>query len=86
MEEALDTFSADKFDCDILANTHDSYMSQARLGQEMRAAKVMKFFIEQWMVSPIDGAKFQMKSEVQVGGNWSPAKESNPDGLKEIKL
>jgi len=27
-----------------------------------------------------------MRSEAQAGYNWSPAKETNPNGLKEVRV
>lgn len=71
---------------DLLAQTHDSYMCQCPIGEEVECALAMKKFIEQEFTSPIDGAKFSMKSEAQCGMNWSPAKKDNPNGLKEMKL
>lgn len=71
---------------DILANTHDSYLLQCPDNEIVECAKKAKEFIEQWFMSPIDGVRFQMKSEAQSGGNWSPFKQDkNPDGLQEIK-
>jgi len=76
----------EKMDWDILANTHDSYLVQCPIGEELACSIKMKEFIEQEFTSPIDGVKFQMRSEAQAGFNWSPAKkDKNPDGLKEIK-
>jgi len=71
---------------DILANTHDSYLLQCPVEEELDCAKQASRFMEQSFTSPIDGAPFSMKSEVQTGYNWSPAKKDNPDGLKTIKV
>lgn len=86
VEEALDRWTANELDCDILANTHDSYMSQTEIGTEQRVGGVKQFFINQTFTSPVDGVQFTMKSEAQAGYNWSPAKkDKNLEGLKEIK-
>jgi hypothetical protein len=77
---------------DLLANTHDSYLLQCRLQDEVECAKRSKEFIEQSFKSPIDGVEFQMGSETQSGFNWAPAKRDkdgkftkNPLGLREVK-
>jgi DNA polymerase I-like protein with 3'-5' exonuclease and polymerase domains len=70
----------------LLANTHDSYMIQCPEDEATECGTKAAEFMQQEFLSPIDGAKFQMKSEVQVGYNWSPAKESNPLGLRTIKI
>lgn len=71
---------------DLLANTHDSYMCQCPIGEEVECAKVMQSFINQEFTSPFDGTKFTMKSEAVAGYNWSPYhKEKNPKGLKELE-
>jgi hypothetical protein len=72
-------------DWDLLGNCHDSYLAQCPIGEEKELATIMTQFICQDLTSPW-GDKFKMKSESQVGANWSPKKESNPDGLVEIKL
>jgi len=28
---------------------------------------------------------FTMKSEIQIGRNWKPASDKNPEGMKECK-
>lgn len=71
---------------DLLANTHDSYLLQCPLMDMRDCALKAKEFMEQEFVSPIDGAKFRMRSEAQAGFNWSPAKkDKNVIGLREIK-
>ena len=76
-----------KLDWDILADTHDSYLVQCPENEAITCAKLMKEFIEIEMTSPVDGAKFKMKSEASIGKNWSGYKENtNPEGLKEVKL
>jgi len=79
-------------DWSLLANTHDSYLLQCPLSDEMECAAKAKEFIEQRFRSPIDGVEFQMGSETQSGFNWAPAKRDkdgkftkNPLGLREIK-
>jgi len=71
---------------DILQNNHDSYLGQAPDGEIMDMARVMKRFMEQELTSPF-GEVFNMRSEVQVGKNWSPFDpEYNPEGLKKVDL
>ncbi len=73
-------------DWDLLANTHDSYLLQCPLSEELDCAKKAKEFMEQEFTSPIDGVVFRMRSEAQSGMNWRPwKKEVNELGLKEIK-
>jgi DNA polymerase I-like protein with 3'-5' exonuclease and polymerase domains len=69
---------------DLLANTHDSYMLQCPIEEGKDCATVAQEFMQQEFSSPIDGVKFSMKSEAQIGFNWAPAKASNPNGLKTI--
>lgn len=77
---------ATKKQWDLLANTHDSYLIQCPEEEEIECAIKAKEFIEQEFTSPIDGAKFRMRSEVQSGYNWAPFhKDKNPKGLQEIK-
>lgn len=71
---------------DLLSNTHDSYLLQCPESEAIECGTKAAEFMQQEFTSPIDGAKFQMKSEVQVGYNWSPAKASNPSGLRTIKV
>jgi len=81
VEKALDIYGSGKFVCDLLANTHDSYLAQVVEHSAKRCVDVMSHFINQRLVSPIDGTVFYMKSEAAVGMNWSPAKKDNPNGL-----
>ena len=70
----------------MLANTHDSYLVQCPLSDELECGKKMKEFMEQELVGR-GGAKFRMKSEVQSGFNWGPYKKgSNEEGLKELNV
>jgi len=85
--KALDIYGSAYFENDLLANTHDSLMSQCFIDEVLRCGKLQKFFIEQTMTSPFDGTIFAMKSETSAGFNWRPFKvEKNPLGLKEIKV
>lgn len=89
-----------KLEWDLLNNTHDSYLTQCPIGEEIECCKQMKRFMNNELVSPATGERFNIRSECQVGGNWSPAKTppkdadlENPEiinkynlnGLKEIK-
>ena len=71
---------------DLLANTHDSYLLQCPIEEELQCALKAVEFMEQELVSPYDGTKFNMRAEAQAGFNWSPAhKDKNPDGLRAVK-
>lgn len=90
--KALDIYGCKQRKWDNLANTHDSYLHQCPLSDELECAKISRLFIEQKFRSPIDGVEFQMGSETQSGFNWSVAKRDkdgkftkNPLGLREIK-
>jgi hypothetical protein len=72
--KALDTWGQRKRDWDLLNNSHDSYMTQCPIGEESELAKVKQFFMNQELTSPRN-EKFNMKSEMQVGLNWAPAKQ-----------
>jgi len=69
---------------DLLADTHDSFLTQCPLMfvRENRDAMRQRMNID--LVSPNDGTKFKMKSEQNIGFNWNSAKESNPLGLQEL--
>jgi len=72
-------------DWHLLHDTHDSYLVEAREGEELECAKHMQEQLGVDLVSPVDGTKFKMKSEASVGWNWSPyKKDSNPLGMKAI--
>ena len=80
-----DYIEEEKKDWHILADTHDSYMQQVIDCDTLDGAKKMKELMEIEMVSPVDGTKFRMKSEVAASKNWAPYKEdSNPNGLREV--
>ena len=70
---------------DLLADTHDSYLTQTPIPDSLDCLKVMKNFIEQDLVSP-RGESFKMKSEGQHGFIWCPAKDKYPEGMTEVKL
>ena len=71
---------------DILADTHDSYMTQCPLLFVKEAKDKMKQFMNIELISPNDGTKFRMKSEQQIGFNWNSKKDKdhNPLGLQEV--
>jgi DNA polymerase I-like protein with 3'-5' exonuclease and polymerase domains len=67
----------------ILHDTHDSYLAEAPKPEINKLKSKMQEFMQIELISPFDNSKFRMKSEVQVGKNWSPYKESlNEDGLR----
>lgn len=68
----------------VCSNKHDSY---AVMCLEDEALDVGRFIRDSMSVT-LQGRDiaFTMKSEIQVGKNWKPASESNPSGLKEVKL
>lgn len=70
----------------LLNDNHDSYMAEAPKEEIFECAKVMKSFLEIELKSPFDGSLFRMKAEASFGTNWGPAKESNLEGLKAIKI
>lgn len=70
---------------DILADTHDSYLLQCPLKDVIEAKAQMSLFMNQRLVSPVDGVEFSMRSESNCGMNWAPQKETNPLGLQELK-
>lgn len=76
---------ADNLDWDILQNGHDSMLVQAPENDWKSCAKAMQNLIEADLVSP-DGTKFKMRSELQIGHNWGPKSDYNPEGMEEIKL
>lgn len=71
---------------DVMADTHDSYLVQCPLFQVKECKQKMEEFMNQKLVSPIDGAEFNMRSETNVGFNWAPfKKDTNVLGLQEPK-
>lgn len=67
---------------DILQDNHDSYMQQFPLTHVRDAVKKQQEYMNQKLQSPVDGAIFYMKSEVNIGFNWGSQKQSNPLGLQ----
>lgn len=71
---------------DILVDNHDSYLTQGPLINTKERMQKMTEFMNQELTSTLDGIKFRMKSEINVGFNWGPFdKESNPLGLRELE-
>jgi hypothetical protein len=75
----------DKRTVDILADTHDSFLLQCRLTEVQEIVEISKQFMNIEFTSPVDGIKFNMRSEFNVGFNWGPKKDSNKLGLQEVK-
>jgi hypothetical protein len=70
---------------DILLDCHDSYAVQCSLLDVIEAGTKMKGFMNVPLVSPFDGSKFNMKSELQIGFNLCPQKDKKNDlGLREV--
>lgn len=68
---------------DVLADTHDSYLVQCPLTDVRDCAKQMQTFMNQRLTSPVDGVEFNMKSECNIGMNWSSyKKKTNEVGLQ----
>ena len=78
----------EKLNWDLLANRHDSMITQVPLGEVLLgAAKSQEYVEKEEFESPVDGAKFFMKSETKIGFCWAPYdKVKCPLGLKEIKV
>lgn len=73
-------------DWDVLNNKHDSVLIQAPLNESLEAAKILATIMGVELVST-KGTKFQMKTEVAIGRNWSKwDAEDNPDGMKEVTI
>lgn len=70
---------------DILQDNHDSYLVQCPLLEVKTCKEKMQECMNQRLISPVDGVEFSMKSEAQCGLNWSPQKQTNPLGLRELK-
>lgn len=68
---------------DILADTHDSYLVQFPLADVDDCTTKMKEFMSAVeFTSPIDGAKFRMKSETKIGFSWGDCSKRHPLGLR----
>lgn len=75
-----------KLEWDLLANTHDSYLTQSPSGENVECCRVMSELINQELTGPF-GDIFKMKSEAQSGFNWSPYHiTKNPLGLQTVKV
>ena len=64
---------------DVLQDNHDSYLAQCPLIEAKECSEKMTEFLAQELVSPVDGTKFNMKSECKIGFNWGPFDKKNPD-------
>lgn len=74
-------------DWHILQETHDSITMEAPEAEAEECAIKLGEFMQREMVSPVDGKHFRMKSECQIGYNWSPFdKDTNTLGLQEVSL
>lgn len=75
-------------DWHILADTHDSITLEAPEKEAEEAATRLREFYESYeFTSPVDGVKFRMQTECQIGRNWAPYDpDDNPEGLQEVKL
>lgn len=72
---------------DNLLDCHDSIATQCPLGEAKECGLKMTEFMNQELVSPADGTKFRMKSEIQIGFNLAPSKGDNKQlGLREFNL
>lgn len=71
---------------DILVDNHDSYLVQFPILETKECCSKMQEFMNQSLISPIDGAKFNMKSECKIGFNWGSGSDKNKTGLTEIKM
>lgn len=73
-------------DHDLLANTHDSYLAQCPIGEEVECCRIMSNFLNQELTAP-NGEKFRMKSEAKAGMNWNDFHSiKNPNGLRTVEL
>lgn len=74
-------------DWHILQETHDSITMEAPENETEECAVKLGEFMQREMVSPVDGVKFRMRSECQVGYNWAPYdKDKNLLGLQEVSF
>lgn len=70
---------------DVLQDNHDSYLAQCPLQDVRECRDKMKEFMNIELISPVDNKKYRMKSEQNIGFNWSPYKEGkNVLGLREV--
>lgn len=86
MQEYIET---ERKPWDNLADTHDSMMTQFPLMDVREWISKASQFMNIEMTSPADGVKFRMKSECNIGFNWSShdemKPEKNPLGLQSPK-
>lgn len=74
-------------DWHILQETHDSITMEAPEKEAEECAVKLGEYFQKELISPVDGVKFKMKSECQMGYNWAPwDKDKNPLGLQEVKF
>lgn len=77
-------------DWHVLQETHDSITYEAPDKEAEESALKLKECFAVELVSPVDGAKFTMKTDCKisaVGGNWAPYdKDRNPMGQKGVKI
>lgn len=70
---------------DFMADTHDSILTQGPLFDVKERIQKQQEFMNQKLISPIDGVEFSMKSETNIGFNWSSyKKDTNELGLQEL--
>jgi hypothetical protein len=72
-------------DWNMLNNKHDSIMLEAPEDETMIAAEILQASLKKDLVS-LRGEHFKMRSAVSIGRNWGHHSNTNPEGLKEIKL
>ena len=75
----------EKLKWDFLQDNHDSYLVQCPLTDVQKCSSKMETFMNQELTSPVDGVKFRMKTECQVGFNFAPMKSDNKLGLGKIE-
>lgn len=70
---------------DILQNGHDSGLFQAPIDKcEIYATELVKHFRRP--LTSLRGESFNMGAEVQIGMNWQPESQSNPNGMKNVNI
>lgn len=67
---------------DILLDCHDSIATQCPLIEAKECGRNMIEYMNQELISPSDGTKFSMKSEIQIGFNLAPMKMLPPGSIK----
>lgn len=74
---------------DLLGDCHDSLLTQCPITEAIECSNKIQEFMNIGLTSPIDGTRFNMKSEAQIGFNWGPYDELNPEknplGLRTIR-